>query len=80
MNACTSSLPSFFSIQVAYVIVNGHKKDKTTQMAEDPEFARSNGLKLNRLWYFEHAIEGPVRRLFAALHTVDVKRSCDKLR
>ena len=53
--------------QVEYVIVNGHRKDKTTQLAEDPVFAREQGLKLNRLWYFEHAIEEPMRKLLGCL-------------
>lgn len=51
--------------QVEYVIVNGHKNEKTTFLAEDPEYARQHALPLNRLWYFEHAIREPVGKLFA---------------
>ena len=43
-----------------YVIVNGPDKAKTTELAEDPDYVQKNGLKLNRLWYFEHAIQRPM--------------------
>ena len=49
---------------VEYVIVNGHKSEKTTPLAQDPVFARENGLKINRSWYFAHAIVNPVRKIF----------------
>jgi len=66
--------------QVEYVIINGPKKEKTTMLAEDPVYARANGLKLNRLWYFEHAIEGAIGRLFGVFDTLPFKRVCDKVR
>jgi len=66
--------------QVEYVIVNGPKKEKTTLLAEDPTYARTHKLKLNRLWYFEHAIEAPIGRLFAVFHDVEYKRVCDRVR
>jgi DNA polymerase delta subunit 1 len=62
--------------QVEYVIVNGWKGEKTTQLAEDPQFAREQGLKLNLLWYFEHAIVEPVRKLFAPLDGIDFEGAC----
>ncbi len=58
--------------QVEYVIVNGSRKEKTTHLAEDPKFARERGLKINRLWYFEHAIEEPVRKIFKAFPDLGV--------
>jgi len=66
--------------QVEYVIVNGYKGEKTTQLAQDPRFAREAGMKPNRLWYFEHAIEEPVRKIFCAFPHIDFKRVCDGYR
>jgi len=66
--------------QVEYVIINGPKKEKTTMMAEDPVYARANGLKLNRLWYFEHAIEGAIGRLFSVFDTLPFKQVCTRVR
>lgn len=66
--------------QVEYVIVAGHRKEKTTMLAEDPSYAREHGIKLNRLWYFEHAIEEPVRKLFAVFDTIDFASVCDRVR
>ena len=66
--------------QVEYVIVNGWKGEKTTQLAEDPKFARETGLRPNRLWYFEHAIEEPLRKIFGAFPSVDFKGVCDRYR
>lgn len=62
--------------QVEYVIVNGWKKEKTTQLAEDPKYARENGLKLNLLWYFEHAIREPVKKVFDVFETIDFASIC----
>jgi DNA polymerase delta subunit 1 len=62
--------------QVEYVIINGHKKEKTTQLAEDPKYAKSKGLKLNLLWYFEHAIREPVKKIFDVFETIDFNRIC----
>ena len=50
--------------QVEYVILNGHRKSKTTALAEDPVYAREEGLKLNRLWYFEHCIRDAMKKVF----------------
>lgn len=52
--------------QVEYVILNGHKKSNTTHLAEDPAYAREEGLKLNRLWYFEHCIRDAMKKVFDA--------------
>jgi DNA polymerase elongation subunit (family B) len=62
--------------QVEYVIVNGHKKQKTTELAEDPAYAKEHGLKLNRLWYFEHCIEEALRKVFAACDEIDYEAVC----
>lgn len=62
--------------QVEYVIVNGHKKSKTTDMAEDPVYAREQGLKLNRLWYFEHAIKEPIGKIFECFPNMDYEYKC----
>ena len=61
--------------QVEYVIVCGHKNEKTTQLAEDPEYVKKNNIPLNKLWYFEHAIRDPIQRLFApcSLQQIDIK-------
>jgi len=66
--------------QVEYVIVNGPKNEKTTLLAEDPTYARAHNLKLNRLWYFEHAIEPPIGRLFVVFGDLEYKRVCDRVR
>ena len=65
--------------QVSYVIVNGHKDEKTTQLAEDADYAREQGLRLNHLWYFEHAIREPVGRLLGVFDTIDFASSCAKI-
>lgn len=62
--------------QVEYVIVNGWKKENTTQLAEDPEYARKEGLKLNLLWYFEHAIREPVKKMFGPFEDMDIVAIC----
>ena len=50
--------------QVEYVIVNGPRGAKTTSLAQDPVHAREQGMRPNRLWYFEHAIEKPLAKVF----------------
>jgi DNA polymerase delta subunit 1 len=60
--------------RVWYVIVNGPDKAKTTELAEDPDYARKNGLKLNRLWYFEHAIRTPMASLFSHIKQVNAEK------
>jgi hypothetical protein len=62
--------------QVEYVIVNGHKNEKTTHLAEDPVYAFQNGLKLNYLWYFEHAIRDAVKKLFSVFEEIDFNKIC----
>lgn len=57
--------------QVEYVIVNGHKGAKTTQLAEDPEYAKEHGLKLNTKWYFEHCIRGAMKKMLEYLPSID---------
>lgn len=63
--------------RVWYVIVNGPDKAKTTELAEDPDYAKKNGLKLNRLWYFEHAIQRPMTSLFSHIKKVDADKLFD---
>ena len=65
--------------QVEYVIVNGWKKEKTTQLAEDPAYARAQGLKLNLLWYFEHTIREPVKKLFEVFDTIPFAAICSEI-
>jgi DNA polymerase elongation subunit (family B) len=62
--------------QVEYVIINGHKKEKTTQLSEDPKYAKEHGLKLNLLWYFEHAIREPVKKIFDVFDHIDFVQIC----
>jgi DNA polymerase delta subunit 1 len=66
--------------QVEYVITNGHRKEKTTNLAQDPAYARESGMRPNRLWYFEHAIEEPVRKIFDLFPHIDFKRVRDRYR
>ena len=66
--------------QVEYVIVNGPKDAKTTQLAEDPEYAKAHGLRLNRLWYFEHCIEDAMRRMFDVVEGLDAQQVFDRVR
>lgn len=58
--------------RVDYVIVNGHKKGKATDLAEDPRYAREHGLPLNYLWYFEHRFRDPMYGLFAVVDEVSL--------
>ena len=62
--------------QVAYVIINGHRNEKTTLLAEDPRYAKDHGLKLNLLWYFEHAIREPVKKIFRVFDDIDFDTIC----
>ena len=57
--------------RVWYVIVNGPLGSKTTDLAEDPAYVKEHNLKLNRLWYFEHAIEKPMASLFSHIKQVN---------
>ena len=61
--------------RVEYVILDGVRNAKTTDLAEDPTYARTHNLKLNRLWYFEHAIEKPMRSFFSILEEVNVEEA-----
>lgn len=65
---------------VEYVMVNGHKSSKATELAEDYYYAKEHGLKLNRRWYFEHCIEESVGKLFSVFPGVDFKAVCDVFR
>ena len=66
--------------QVEYVIVEGHRTTRTTMLAEDPLFAKENGLKLNRLWYFEHCIEKAVGKMFMFSPQLQFQKVCDGYR
>jgi DNA polymerase delta subunit 1 len=57
--------------QVPYVVVGGYKDTKVSDLAEDPEYARAQGLKLNLKWYFEKAIKPALERLFEVIHDLD---------
>ena len=56
--------------QVEFVFVNGHIKSKTTELAEDPTYAREKGLEINRLWYYNHTVKEPLGKLFKVFDTV----------
>lgn len=62
--------------QVEYVIVNGYRKSKTTELAESPVYAKKHGLRLNLLWYFEHAIRAPITKIFELLDGVEFEAAC----
>lgn len=64
--------------RVEYVIINDHKNKKTTEMAEDPVYAREHGLKLNLKWYFEHKIEKPMRTFFSIHECLAFEELCKK--
>lgn len=64
--------------QVEYVIVNGHKKQKTTELAEDPAYAKEHGLKLNRLWYFEHCVKEALGKIFTTFDDIDYEAHCKR--
>lgn len=50
--------------QVEYVILNGgHKNSKTTDLAEDPVYAKEHGLELNYKWYWEHCIRDALKKM-----------------
>ena len=66
--------------QVEYVILNGHRKSRTTDLAEDPKYAKEHGLKLNRLWYFEHCVEDAMAKMFEVFEDVPFKRISDHYR
>lgn len=66
--------------RVQYVIVNGPKDAKNTELAEDPEYVKRNGLKLNRQWYFEHSIQNPMESLFAHIPQVDTAKLFEVIR
>ena len=64
--------------RVWYVIINGPLNAKATELAEDPTHVLENGLKLNRLWYFDHKVKTPMESLFSVIKTVDVKALLQK--
>ena len=66
--------------RVQYVILNGHKKDKTTDLAECADHARKHNLPLNRLWYLEHMIEKPLKSFFERVPGVDIDYLLERTR
>ena len=58
--------------QVEYVILNdGHKKSKTTDLAEDPTYAKEHGLELNLKWYWEHCIRDAMKKMLEYIPSID---------
>lgn len=58
--------------QVEYVILNeGNKKSKTTDLAEDPVYAKEHGLQLNYKWYFEHCIRDAMKKMLQYVPSID---------
>ena len=66
--------------QVEYVMCNGHKDEKATMLAQDPKFAQETGLKINRKWYFEHAIAEAVRKMLEPFPHLKLEKEYEKLR
>lgn len=66
--------------RVSYVILEGHKKDKTCDLAECAEHAKQHNLKLNALWYFEHMIVNPMRSLFEIVDDVTIEPTLARVR
>lgn len=61
--------------QVEYVILNeGHKKSKTTDLAEDPVYAKEHGLKLNYKWYFEHCIRDAMKKMLEYVPSMEYEK------
>ena len=59
--------------RVWYVMVNGPKDAKATDLAEDPAYVKEHGLRLNLLWYFDHKIRPPLESLFKVIPALDVR-------
>ena len=53
--------------RVAYVIVQGARRDGVCEKSEDPIYALENNLVIDANYYVEHQLDGPVRRIFRAL-------------
>ena len=53
---------------------------KATDLAEDFDYAKETGMKLNRLWYFEHAVVNSMGDIFAAFKDVDFPALCKSYR
>lgn len=64
--------------QVEYVILDGHRTMRTTELAEDPAYAREHNLPLNRLWYFEHHIRDAIGKMFVFFPQLDYPRVCER--
>tara|TARA_B110001452_G_scaffold32449_1_gene25327 strand:+ start:2212 stop:5526 length:3315 start_codon:yes stop_codon:yes gene_type:complete len=61
--------------QVEYVILNeGHKKSKTTDLAEDPAYAKEHSLELNYKWYWEHCIRDAMKKMLEYVPSFDYAR------
>jgi DNA polymerase elongation subunit (family B) len=51
--------------RVPYVFIDtGNPKDLQYTKAEDPEYVKANNLKLDVIYYLEHALQSPLESLF----------------
>lgn len=50
--------------RVKYVIVDGHKKDKTSELAEDPLYALQHNRPINVQYYIEKQLLKPLCKIF----------------
>lgn len=53
--------------RVPYVLVKGNKKQKSTDLAEDPLFVINNGLDIDYKRYIETCFRKPIERIFGPL-------------
>jgi len=59
---------------VPYVFIDtGNKSDLQHLKAEDPEYVKQHGLKLDVEYYLEHALDSPLKSLFE-LFMIDPSR------
>lgn len=53
--------------RVAYVMIQGTKKSKACENAEDPLYVLENNLPIDVQYYMEHHLENPIIRLFSPI-------------
>lgn len=57
---------------VFYVSINGNINTKATFLAKDAIFAKEDGDKINRLWYFDKRVDGEIRRILQHFPHLDL--------
>ncbi len=53
--------------RIPYVVITGSKKDKSSDLSEDPIFALENKVPINYKWYLENQLRKPLTRIFEPL-------------